>query len=176
MNPVTVQRCREAGFDVLEPSALRQREEDGSFDVLLFSHVIEHFAYDELKRFLETWFEFARDGAAVLIVTPLMSDSFFNDFDHVKPYSPQGLSSVFTSGERQVQTRSPFTLDLQDLRFRRSPRRVFHPYRGHYLGQRNPVVDGLNLGLAGLFWLSRGVVGQRSAWLGHYRLSKTAAD
>ena len=58
---------------------------EGEYDILIFSHIIEHFGHSELKDFLENYLEQCKDNGNVIILTPVFTRSFYNDFDHVKP-------------------------------------------------------------------------------------------
>lgn len=87
-NLATVMVARANGLDVRQVGALDSKAKNEKFDLLVFSHIIEHFSYEDLLRFLESYFAMAQDGARVLIVTPLMSSFFYDDLDHVRPYPP----------------------------------------------------------------------------------------
>jgi SAM-dependent methyltransferase len=169
-NPHTAQCMVREGLLVLEPEEFSRKAQAKSFDLIVLSHIIEHFQYDELRKFLEHYFAFLRPGGFILIVTPNLRDAFYNDFDHVKPYNPQALNSVFVNGETQVQSSSAFRLKLIDFFFRKSPFLLFFPYRGHVLGRRNIVIDGLNAVMAMLFWSTNGVLGKSTGWVALYQL------
>ena len=42
-------------------------------------------------------------GGHLVIATPLMSNNFYDDFDHVRPYQSLGILMVFGGGAAQVQ-------------------------------------------------------------------------
>ena len=86
VNPeIVAANCR-ANLQTLTVDEARKMS-DG-FDVLLCSHIIEHFAPAQLLEFLNEWLDRLQVGGCLIILTPLMSPYFYVDFDHVKPYLP----------------------------------------------------------------------------------------
>ena len=63
----------------------------GQYDVLVMSHIIEHFQYQDLIKFIESYLGCLKTGGLLLIATPVMNPSFYDDFDHVKPYTHIGI-------------------------------------------------------------------------------------
>jgi len=112
-----VKRCRDNGFDVYLIDELL----NGSrrFDVLLFSHVLEHVEYRDLQPLLESYFEIANPNAKVIICMPLLDPAFYHDVDHIKPYYPKGLMTLFSPIDIPKQYSSDFRLALIDIRFLR---------------------------------------------------------
>ncbi len=144
-----------------------------SFDVILMSHVIEHFPPAELLRFLDSYLDRLRPGGWLIVATPLMSPYFYDDFDHVRPFHPVGLDMVFGERAAQVQYQSRNCLALRDVWFRRSPYRITYA-RGVYIrsfGTRIVQIAGLALAL--LFRLSFGLFGRTDGWVGLYQKTGT---
>lgn len=137
------------------------------FDLILMSHIVEHFDHQALLTFLGLYLRRLRVGGHLLIVTPLPHCAFYNDFDHVRPYLPMGFLMVFGEGQAQVQYQSNYVLRLQDLRFYRCPFRLQF-CRAFYVRQASALPIGINRLLRLIFLLSRGVVGQRIGWMGLY--------
>ena len=94
------------------------------YDVMIMSHVIEHFSPERLLAFMDYYLDRLRIGGRLIIATPLMSDYFYDDFDHVRPYQPTGLLLVFGGNRAQVQYYARTQLKLRDLWFRKSPFRI----------------------------------------------------
>ena len=44
-------------------------------------------------------------GGQLIVATPLMSDSFYEDFDHIKPYSASSILSVFGGSNTQTSSK-----------------------------------------------------------------------
>ncbi len=94
-------------------------ELEGKFDLIIFSHVLEHIEYKYLQKTLELYFERLNDIGKVIILSPVMYDAFFCDVDHIKPYYPIGLINLFSSREISKQYKSQFRLKLMDIYFRK---------------------------------------------------------
>jgi 2-polyprenyl-3-methyl-5-hydroxy-6-metoxy-1,4-benzoquinol methylase len=73
------------------------------FDVLLLSHLIEHFEYSDLVKFLNTHLSRLKQGGIIIIFTPLYHRGFYDDFDHIKPYNPEALRQLFCKSSKQTQ-------------------------------------------------------------------------
>lgn len=162
---------RAAGLDCVTQAEFAGTSE--SFDLILVSHVIEHFSSAELLLFLDGYLDRLRAGGWLVVATPLITSYFYDDFDHVRPYHPVGLDMVFGERPAQVQYQSRNCLALRDVWFRRSPYRITHA-RGVYIrsfGTR--VVQGAGLVLALLFRLSFGMLGRTDGWVGLYQKTGT---
>jgi len=146
------------------------KELDGKYDVILFSHVIEHFNHDDLLKFLESYFAYANDYGEVIILTPLESKFFYHDFDHVKPYHPQGIETVFSNKLEQIQFSSQFALDIKDIYFRKMPFRLSTFNRKAYLGKPGIFFILINA-LPVILWLVTGkLFGTVTGWGGRYKI------
>lgn len=164
VNPNIVAANRRAGLRCLEAREFAQSKD--SYDVMLMAHVIEHFGPQELLRFLDDYLDRLKPGGRLIIATPLLSDYFYDDFDHIRPYQVAGIQMVFGEGAAQVQYYSRNKLVLRDLWFRRSPHRVTFS-RARYL--RTPwrfVLAGLDLAAAAAFLLSGRLIGKANGWVG----------
>lgn len=118
VNPEIVQANKERGLVCFVPEDLPR---DGlKFDIILISHVIEHFAPNDLLVFMDGYLDLLRPGGHLIIATPLFSPYFYDDFDHIKPYQPVGILLMFGRRGAQVQYHSRHELALSDLWFRRS--------------------------------------------------------
>lgn len=166
VNDAIVRQNLAAGLPCVTPDQLKAQPEP--FDLLLMSHVIEHFAPDALLAFMDSYLDRLRPGGHLLIATPLASTNFYDDFDHVRPYQPIGLLMVFGKGA-QVQYYARNRLALRDVWFRRSP------WRGNYLRARyvpSPATRALQvaeLGAALAFRASFGLLGRTDGWVGLFQ-------
>lgn len=172
-NPYIVKVARSRGLNVIHVDKLKQTFSNRKFDLIVFSHVIEHFSYGDLLPFLESYLELSIDGGFVLFASPLMSNFFFDDFDHVKPYHPAGLEHVFGGLVREVQFHSKFRLVRKDIYFRRMPFNFFRYTRGSYLGRRNYFIIVINVFSALAFRITSGLIGQVTGWAGLYTVHHT---
>ncbi len=173
-NEQLVMTCVENGLQVFTPDQFSREKAGEHYDMLLFSHIIEHFQYQDLKLFLENYFQYLKPGGHILIITPVMNTDFFDDFDHVKPYGIRGLKQVFGNTETQVQFYSKQRLTLLDIRY------VKLSYALKYfraLTLRTPlyVFPRVINRLMHLFYrLSLRTFGRTVAWVGLFRLEDTS--
>ena len=137
------------------------------YDLILMSHVIEHFEPAELVKFLDRYLFCLKSGGHLIIATPLMSDSFYDDFDHIKPYSASSILSVFGGEDSQVQYYSTNNLQLLKLWFRMKPLR-FNSHRNNFMAARWFLKVG-NLSSAFLFFLTNKFIGKSDGWLGIFK-------
>ena len=143
------------------------------YDVLLMSHVVEHFQPDVLLKFMNNYLDRLKTGGYLIITTPLASSSFFEDFDHVRPYHPNGIKMVFGDNGAQVQYYGQHKIELFDIWFRRGPFKLYFA-RGLYFKKYSSLPVKLNILSAILFRLSLGVIGRTDGWMGLYK--KCPAD
>lgn len=165
-NPDLVSSNTARGHLCFTPEMLDEENVE-PFDLILMSHIVEHFDHQALLTFLGCYLSRLRVGGQLLIVTPLPHDAFYNDFDHVRPYLPMGFLMVFGEGQAQVQYQSNDVLRLQDLRFYRCPFRLQF-CRAFYVRRASTLPIWINRLLRLVFLLSRGTLGQRLGWMGLY--------
>jgi len=166
VNPAIVEKNNAAGLRCMTPEQFEAS--GGKARVLLMAHVIEHFAPRDLLAFLDRWLERLAPGGSLVIATPLMSPHFYDDFDHVKPYHPDGLRMVFGGGA-QVQYWSRHRLELVELAFRRSPWRATLSGPLYFGGPRAWPLYFANALAALAFRLSGGLLGRKTGWIGRFR-------
>jgi SAM-dependent methyltransferase len=167
-NPELARTVRERGHACHLPEELEARGERSGYQLLVMSHIVEHFDYASLQRFIESYLHYLAPGGRLLVVTPLLHRAFYNDFDHVKPYYPMGFHMVFGDDLSQVQVQSPHVLELENLAFFKDQWRLQF-YRGLYLPHANRVPIHVNRLLKILFVASRGRIGAKIGWMGLYR-------
>lgn len=142
-------------------------ETDDQFDLIIMSHIIEHFPPCELKDFLDSYLDRLKVGGNLIIATPLMSSYFYDDFDHIKPYQPVGIMMVFGEGDAQVQYYARNKLELKDIWFRKSFYRLSY-IRGKYISGNfvSRVLQFFHFCSALISCLSRGSIGKVDGWVG----------
>ncbi|MCI0507939.1 MAG: methyltransferase domain-containing protein, partial [Gammaproteobacteria bacterium] len=119
-NELLVEQGKTKNHNVYTVAEFEDKFAHKTFDVPFLSHIIEHFQFQDLKDFLEHYLEYLKDQGHVLIASPVFNDNFYDDFDHVKPYTHLGILSVFGSNTSQVQFYSKHRLKLVDLRYVRN--------------------------------------------------------
>jgi SAM-dependent methyltransferase len=136
------------------------------YDIILMSHVIEHFSPSDLKNFMDSYLDRLIPGGHLVIATPLLSDYFYDDFDHIKPYQPAGILAVFGEGKAQVQYYSRNKLELKDLWFRKSPYRLSFT-KGLYLKTRFRRMHQIHSFISALiFHVTNKFLGKKDGWVG----------
>jgi SAM-dependent methyltransferase len=115
ISPEMVKKATAAGCECYLDTEMGET----GFDVILFSHVIEHLGYPGIVSFLESYFARASEEAMIVVLTPTLYEGFFADIDHIKPYYPEGLLLLFSDRNASRQYHSRFRLELVDIRFRR---------------------------------------------------------
>lgn len=158
---------RKAGLHCLTTEEFSRTQDE--YDIILMSHVIEHFTPQDLLPFIDGYLDRLKVGGSLIIATPLLTRYFYDDFDHVKPYHPRGIMMVLGTDHAQVQYYSRNKLILEDLWIRRSPLSLPH-MRGRYVSglQATPHQAMMFLS-AVLFRLSGGFIGESSGWVGRFK-------
>lgn len=94
-------------------------------DILLFSHVLEHINYPDIVQIMENYFAMCKTEAKIIIIMPILYDAFFNDVDHIKPYYPDGLMTLFSNKVVSRQYKSDYNLQIIDIEYRKE---IWIPY------------------------------------------------
>jgi SAM-dependent methyltransferase len=107
--------CRQKGFSVRREDAKSYLSaETGHFGGIFCSHVIEHMGYEDAVAFVDLCHRALRPGGLLLIVTPnpedicIMSDIFWLDPTHVRPYPKLLLQAMMESAGFRVRLTRQF--------------------------------------------------------------------
>jgi len=173
INPKMVDAVVEKGFNGLLASHLSHAS--GQWDVILMSHLIEHFEYRELQKCIEVQIQTLKQGGKLVISTPLLTSTFYNDFDHIKPYNPLGLQMVFGERIEQVQTQSLLSLTLKELYFYKLPWRL-QWHSTFYLANQPRWPHWFNRVGRVLYACSRGRLGVKSGWIGSFQFASKKSE
>lgn len=166
-NPELVRTSRKSGFHCLTTEEFSRTQDE--YDIILMSHVIEHFTPQDLLPFMDGYLDRLKVGGSLIIATPLLTRYFYDDFDHVKPYHARAIMMVFGTDNAQVQYYSRNKLILEDLWIRRSPLSLPH-MRGRYVsGPQAKPHQAMMFLSAVLFRLSGGFIGESSGWVGRFK-------
>jgi len=169
INASIVSKVREQGFICYSPDDPELRETQ--WDAIVMSHIIEHFDYLSLFEMTKRYLELLRPGGLVIIATPLLNRHFYDNFDHVKPYSPIAIEEVFGLRGRQVQFQSGIELELLDLWIRRSPfeLRFFPSLLRRKMSFAKMFIGFINVSLRFVHLSSFRFTGVADGWVGLYR-------
>jgi SAM-dependent methyltransferase len=173
-NEALVDQAKTKNFNVHTVEEFEKSCAGKKYNVLFLSHIIEHFQYHDLKDFLEHYLDYLEENGYLLIATPVLNDNFYDDFDHVKPYTHLSILSVFGGQQSQVQFYSRHQLKLIDLQYIRIAYRLKF-YRALALRTnwyRIPRIVNQLLHL--IYRLSFRSVGQPIAWVGLFK--KTSSN
>jgi hypothetical protein len=135
------------------------------------SHIIEHFDYRSLFAMMNRYLAVLKPGGLLLIATPLLGDRFYDNFDHVKPYTPIAIEEVFGRRGLQVQFQATSELELVDLWIRRRPYclRLFRSLLRRKTSPAKLALYSVNVALALAHRLSFRMIGVADGWVGLYR-------
>jgi ubiquinone/menaquinone biosynthesis C-methylase UbiE len=126
-----VRQLRDAGILAVCGDARQIPFGSDLFDVVNCSHLIEHFDYKDVKSVLDELVRTAVPGGFIVIRTPLLWRSFYDDLDHVRPYSATAILNYFRE-DLQAQAVSKHRVELDSIWYRYSPvYLVDYYYKGH---------------------------------------------
>ncbi|MBC7804126.1 MAG: class I SAM-dependent methyltransferase [Candidatus Parcubacteria bacterium] len=163
-NESIVASNRQSGLNCLSTAEFARSE--AMFDVIVMSHLVEHFAPEALLGFMDRQLDRLRPGGSLVIATPLSSPYFYDDLDHVRPYPPGSIQMVFAPGVPQTRFRPRNRLVLRDLWFRRAH---FRPvsFRGRQMKSWTTMpLAAIESASAIAFHLSFGLIGRTDGWIG----------
>lgn len=170
-NPAIVSANKAAGLPCVLYSELRASPI--LYDLLIMSHIIEHFEPRELLSFIDSYLDKLKRGGHLMIATPLLTPYFYDNFDHVRPYQPSGITMVFgDESNAQIEYYSRNKLVLQNLWYRRGYYRFNYVKSKHIRSPVSYLIGLLELGSAGLTYLTRGRVGKLDGWIGVFKKTR----
>ncbi len=166
-NRYILDEMKSRGYNIFSIEEFEAKK-DIKYDLIIMSHIIEHFDYESLKEFMEYYLEFLKDGGDLMIFTPTLSKNFYVDFDHVKPYHPQGIKVLFDGSNFQLQFYSKYRLKLIEFDYRKSPLQITFTKK-QILGKKDILASITNIFLIALFRLSLGTISTTTGWAGVFR-------
>ena len=117
INADSVIACNKKGLKVVSFETFSKEYQEGEFDMILLSHIIEHFEYRELIEFMETYLKYLKQDGYLFIVSPIFNSTFYDAFDHVKPYSHIGILDIFGDELGTEPFKSKTRLVMLDLHY-----------------------------------------------------------
>lgn len=166
-NEALVKNNIDNGRTVVTPGQFNERYGNSKFDLIVMSHVVEHFEWGELLEFIEYYLNTLKSNGYFLVISPVYHVTFYNDIDHVRPYLPGSIKNYF-GGMEQVQIYPENKLDLIDISFRRAPfKSVFHKI--YYVDSINHIPKLINFLSTVLFHLSFHTIGKTTGWIGLFK-------
>lgn len=139
------------------------------FEVILMSHVIEHMQHHELLLFLDEYLNRLTAGGYLVIVTPLHSAYFYDDFDHVKPYQPIGFAQILSGNQSQIQYYARNRVHLSDLWFRKNSQEIRFHRSLFFRSGLTDLIHLINFLSHLIFLMSFRLVGKTDGWIGFFK-------
>jgi SAM-dependent methyltransferase len=108
-NPDSIARCRERGFVAYTVEEFRTSPDarPGSYDALLFSHVVEHMHHTDAVQLVEEYLPYLRPVGRVVLITP-QERGFASDATHVQFFDREALGSLATRCGLEVERSTSF--------------------------------------------------------------------
>ncbi len=146
------------------------------YDVILMSHFIEHFSPIDLINVIDNYLDYLKLNGFLIIASPLPTKSFWDNFDHIKPYNPSAIEEVFGMRNHQVQYQSRNELKLIDLWIRRRPfklssisPRFSAPFLKREMTFNKILIGSCNIFMRILYSISFSIIGKADGWAGLYQ-------
>jgi ubiquinone/menaquinone biosynthesis C-methylase UbiE len=100
---------------------------DFYFNVVHCSHVIEHLQPQQLYDLLQEIDKVLTPNGYLIISTPLLTDRFYDDLSHIKPYNPSIFYRYLSNTPSNNLTRPKISISYQivDLVYRYEARKIF---------------------------------------------------
>jgi SAM-dependent methyltransferase len=166
-NPAIIETLNKQNLPCTTPESFSN--DPKKFDTLLMAHIVEHFAPSELLNFVDSYLDALQPNGHLVIATPLYSNYFYDDFDHIKPYHPAGFEMVFGKENAQVQYQARHKLELVDLWFRRSPL-IPRLNKSAYLDTSFKRIQQFRHAFGYLaYLLSAGLISRKDGWVGVFK-------
>lgn len=154
------------GLKVVSPEKLDRKER---FDTIIMSHIIEHFHPEELIEMMDNYLDLLKVGGYIIIATPTLTETFYIDFDHKRPYYPQSIEEVFDGNNQQIKSYSKNKLKIEKIYFRKSRFQLFKNSLLFNSNKTKILGISINILLALIFRISFGLIGYKSGWIGIFR-------
>jgi SAM-dependent methyltransferase len=133
-NPESVTEVESAGYEVIQADALELVKLNRRFDGVHCSHILEHLYPEQVHTFLKNMDEVLEPGGIFVVRGPLLSDWFFDDLSHIRPYTPHVFKRYLTAdggGQKSHEALGPY--DLVHLYHARLPLLYIRHARGKAL-------------------------------------------
>lgn len=164
INKVTVDGLTEKGLRAVHVDALS--EINMKFDYIIMSHFIEHLLPIEMLDTVDNYLDLLVDGGELIIATPLFYNEFYDDFDHVKPYTSKAIAMLF-SDFPQHQKKPINRLELHTVWIRKWPYEFFS-FPGDHIILRG-IRYILNIVMQFIFLISFKTIARRTGWVGVFK-------
>lgn len=168
LNRNIINQNKKDGLFCLTPEEFDKNNVE-QFDMLIISHLIEHFPPDKLVDFMEKYLGVLKSNGILILATPIHTSYFYKDFDHIRPYYPKSISQIFGHTEEQIFYISKNKLDLVELKFLKGPFQLLF-FRGKYIRSWSYFfILAIETIFSLAYIFSYGKVGTLDRWIGVYK-------
>lgn len=110
-NKFMIQYLNKAGYTAYTVSDFEKSKSSvvGSFDSLLFAHIIEHLSIDESKKMIRSYLKYLKLGGRVVVICP-QKKGFSKDSTHVEFHTRDTISKLLSSIDLEVVKEHSFPL------------------------------------------------------------------
>lgn len=163
INPTLVSKLRELGLTAYTPEELSYP--DNSFDYIIMSHIIEHISPAQLISFMDNYISKLKIGGKLIISTPTLYDEFYDDYDHIKPYTPKSITILYSDYVQQQQ-KPRYHLKSMYIWFRKWPYILRQYPPESYLKKK--LYGVANLLFMAVYYASFHSISRTTGWVGVY--------
>ncbi len=137
------------------------------FDYVIMSHIIEHIEPKDIISFFDLYLRNLKIGGKLIIATPMFHRRFYDDFDHIKPYTYNSLRKLFSENFIQYQEKPKNRFKLESIWFRKDPIKI--DYLPGWGSRRKKIINFLNNFLIFLYRASFNIISEKTGWLGVFK-------
>lgn len=103
-NQQSIKICLQKNLRAQVGQVTKTTLKDSSVDGVHCSHVIEHLLPDAAYSLLKEINRILKKGGIVIIRTPLLSNKFYGDLTHIKPYYPPAIMHYLKTDKQNQRT------------------------------------------------------------------------
>lgn len=113
--------------------------ENGKFDIIHMSHVIEHLQPEEVYNTLKEFNRCLKPNGAIIISAPLMWYGFYDDLSHIKPYPPAIFEKYLCGGMCQnlsrIKISNNFRVERLQYRYLKTSKNLIRPKHNSFISR-----------------------------------------
>lgn len=133
------------------------------FDMIILSHIIEHMTPVEVFNLLDKLCDRLNPSGSLIIATPVLYDEFYDDYDHVKPYTHKAITTLFSDYMQQA-VKPKGRLVCNYVWFRRWPYDLqWRPGQRRLVSAAKTVINCVSFIL---YFVTFGFYGRVTGWVG----------
>lgn len=79
----------------IQKDVINEKIEETGFDLIVSRHLIEHLNIQDVPIFFKKTFDLLKKEAIIFILCPILSNKFYDDPTHIRPYNKKSLYRLF---------------------------------------------------------------------------------